>query len=146
MTVLVVITSILFHSIGFALSEICGSPKVFVGPRFDKRCSWWENSIRHGSSYRRTRERKRRNSWSITIWIGPRHDRSSESLIFFEKSSWSHRGSWRSPSADTLFEWMLANFKEMEGTGMINDAAVRQESRKLWQYLASISGISTKTR
>ncbi|PBC27838.1 Solute carrier family 2, facilitated glucose transporter member [Apis cerana cerana] len=27
----------------------------------------------------------------------------------------------------------------MEGTGMINDAAVRQESRKLWQYLASIS-------
>lgn len=36
---------------------------------------------------------------------------------------------------------MLANFEEMEGTGMINDAAVRQESRKLWQYLASISGI-----
>lgn len=138
MTVLAVITSILFHSIGFALSEICGSPKVFVDPRFDKRCSWWENSIRRDSSYRS-------NSWSITIWIGPRNDRSSESLIFFEKSSWSHRGSWRSPSADTLFEWMLANFEEMEGTGMINDAAVRQESRKLWQYLASISGISTKT-
>ncbi|CAK9800036.1 Facilitated trehalose transporter Tret1-2 homolog [Anthophora plagiata] len=27
----------------------------------------------------------------------------------------------------------------MEGTGMINGVAVRQESRKLWQYLASIS-------
>lgn len=60
MTVLVVITSILFHSIGFALSEICGSPKVFVGPRFDKRCSWWENSIRHGSSYRRSEHARER--------------------------------------------------------------------------------------
>ncbi|CAK9830994.1 Facilitated trehalose transporter Tret1-2 homolog [Anthophora retusa] len=28
----------------------------------------------------------------------------------------------------------------MEATGMINDVAVRQDSRKLWQYLASISG------
>jgi hypothetical protein len=29
----------------------------------------------------------------------------------------------------------------MEGTGMISGVPVRQESRKLWQYLASISGI-----
>lgn len=28
---------------------------------------------------------------------------------------------------------------------MINGMAVRQESRKLWQYLASISGISRQT-
>lgn len=32
-----------------------------------------------------------------------------------------------------------ANFKEMEGMGMINGAVVRQESRKLWQYLAAVS-------
>lgn len=60
MTILAVTTSILFHSIGFALSEICGLSRVFVGPRFDKRCSWWENSIRHVSSYRRSEHARER--------------------------------------------------------------------------------------
>jgi len=31
--------------------------------------------------------------------------------------------------------------ERMESTGMINGVPVRQEGRKLWQYLASISGI-----
>jgi len=29
----------------------------------------------------------------------------------------------------------------MEGMGMITEVPVRQEGRKLWQYLATISGI-----
>lgn len=39
------------------------------------------------------------------------------------------------------FDRRNVNSKEMEGMGMINDTPVHQESRKLWQYLASISGI-----
>lgn len=129
MMALGVTASIRFYSIGFAQSEICGSPDVFVCSKFDKECSL--DDAKKFAVVNSEEVKKKITRQSRPDSIG--RARLGDSF---------RRGTSCSSSGCSPFGQGNVNIVGMEGTEMINGTMLRQESRKLWQYLASISGIS----